>query len=457
MSACNFSSVLSSQFSSSLSNPELNIIKHLKSIHGPRYQVISTTVPDKLAFPLTAYLESIGSCPHMVPEESYSTFIFDSAKDKQSLSPHLIAGIAQFTYTGTFFRVYLASWTVDFNPFHFYGLVYESSSDELGCKLALEVYRYSDVLREGIWVYDDGSWTRDKSLQDAVQATRWDNIVLTDQFKENLQRDTKTFFESEDVYNSLGMTWKRGILLLGPPGNGKTESIKALLNGFRHEALYVKSFSSPCGPEFGIKTIFDHARRYAPCLLILEDLDSMVTPLVRSYLLNELDGLAQNSGILTVATTNHPERIEDAILNRPSRFDVKYEFGLPSLELRKRFAQKWIDKVQNLGAAAADAHGSVLGHREEGRIAEDVARRTEGWSFAFLKELFISYLLRLAHDSSLRKLKLNGKATEAILTSEEVLINQIERLSSQITKLKVADGAENGQTVGNLDGEKPQI
>jgi len=61
----------------------------------------------------------------------------------------------------------------------------------------------------------------------------------------------------------------------------------------------------------------------------------MVTDTVRSYLLNELDGLAQNDGILTIATTNHPERIDDAILNRPSRSDVKYHFDLPTHELRK--------------------------------------------------------------------------------------------------------------------------
>lgn len=125
------------------------------------------------------------------------------------------------------------------------------------------------------------------------------------------------------------------VLLLGPPGKSKTESIKALLNESGHDALYVKSFTTPFGPEHGVKTIFDHARRHSPCILVLEDLDAMVTDTVRSYLLNELDGLAQNDGILTIATTNHPERIDDAILNRPSRSDVKYHFDLPTHELRK--------------------------------------------------------------------------------------------------------------------------
>lgn len=210
--------------------------------------------------------------------------------------------------------------------------------------------------------------------------------------------------------------------------------------------------SSIQGPEYGICSIFDHARKHSPCILVLEDLDSMVTPFVRSYFLNELDGLAQNSGILTVATTNHPERIDDAILNRPSRFDVKYEFGLPCLELRKKFSRKWVDKVHGLDGTAAKGDGVIFGYGEEDRIAEEVARRTEGWSFAFLKELFISYLLRLAHDSSLRKLKPHCSAAEATPSSEEVLMNQIEQLSSQIMKLQAAVESQDEQAGGDLNG-----
>ncbi len=69
--------------------------------------------------------------------------------------------------------------------------------------------------------------------------------------------------------------------------------------------LYVKSLVSYGGPEYSIRQIFLKARAEAPCLLVFEDLDSLVTDQVRSYFLNEVDGLERNDGILMIGSTNH--------------------------------------------------------------------------------------------------------------------------------------------------------
>ncbi len=84
---------------------------------------------------------------------------------------------------------------------------------------------------------------------------------------------------------------------------------------------------------------------------------------------------------MTIATTNHPERIDDSILNRPSRFDVKYTFRLPDNELRHDFALKWIEKIAILG------EGTGVAFEKKEEIATAMSEKTEGWSFAFLKEL----------------------------------------------------------------------
>ena len=87
--------------------------------------------------------------------------------------------------------------------------------------------------------------------------------------------------------------------------------------------LYVKSFRSYKGEEGAMVDVFSHARRMAPCVLVLEDLDSLINNNNRSFFLNQLDGLESNDGLLVIGTTNHLENIDPALRNRPSRFDRK--------------------------------------------------------------------------------------------------------------------------------------
>ena len=77
----------------------------------------------------------------------------------------------------------------------------------------------------------------------------------------------------------------------------------------------------------------------------------MITDQNRSFFLNQLDGFAHNDGILTLATTNHPDRLDPAIVDRPSRFDRKYHFGLPALRARARTWRMWNGTLD-----AVDAH-----------------------------------------------------------------------------------------------------
>ena len=95
---------------------------------------------------------------------------------------------------------------------------------------------------------------------------------------------------------------------------------------------------------------------------------------------------AKNDGILTIATTNHAERIDDAILNRPSRFDVKYNYALPNENLRQTFTLKWLKKVKTLNGAGE----AIKFESSDDMIATQVSGRTDGWSFAFLKELYVN-------------------------------------------------------------------
>src|SRR5205814_921195 len=104
------------------------------------------------------------------------------------------------------------------------------------------------------------------------------------------------------------------------------------------------------------------------------------------YFLNELDGFAKNTGILTVASANDPAKLDPALVNRPSRFDRRYLFALPELQERHRYLHFFTSSLDtNLQLSDEDA-GSV-------------AAQTEGFSFAYLKELVLSSMMSwMAHS-----------------------------------------------------------
>ena len=237
-----FGQFLDAQFNAPVPNTELNIIKHLKAEY-PLSQHLSLTQTRDNNFPLSAYLLAIGITPTIVEPETHSLIDYDGSS-KRAYS-RAIAGITEYTYEGVDMRLFKASWSTFHHPVHFYHLVFSAENDGVGRRLIEAVYKWANELKDEIWVFDGGFWAKSKNLYKAVQMASWDDVVLDERFKEGLRRDTKTFFASKEAYISLGITWKRGILLLGPPGNGKTESIKALLKESKDVApLYVKSFTT---------------------------------------------------------------------------------------------------------------------------------------------------------------------------------------------------------------------
>lgn len=167
-------------------------------------------------------------------------------------------------------------------------------------------------------------------------------------------------------------------MLLGAPGNGKTHLIRALARSLKLPTLYVKSLEAQHSPSQSVVAdAFQRARKLAPCLFVLEDLDTLIEGKTRTYFLNELDGFENNRGILTIATCNFPERLDAAILERPSRFDRKYHFDLPALEQRIEYLRHARGRFSN-----------QLPLSEEALV--QVANEAEGYSYAYLKELMLS-------------------------------------------------------------------
>lgn len=115
--------------------------------------------------------------------------------------------------------------------------------------LLLAAGKWSDSLLNEIWVYDHGRWEKSRELWESIQGASWENVILDGDMKEALIQDHLNFFESKDTYKKLKVPWKRGVIYWGPPGNGKTISIKAMMKTLlgREDSvpsLYVRSLVS---------------------------------------------------------------------------------------------------------------------------------------------------------------------------------------------------------------------
>jgi len=283
------------------------------------------------------------------------------------------------------------------------------------------VCEWSCEVRGEILVYHDGYFEKNKELFDSIKTATFDNLILAEALKNEIRRDFSQFFEAREVYERYQIPWKRGAVFIGPPGNGKTHTIKALINELGKPCIYVRSFKSDCGTDQeNMAEVFKQARLTAPCVVVLEDLDAMIDDGNRAFFLNELDGFGANAGVAVIATTNHPDKLDAAILDRPSRFDRKYHFALPQRAERESYVVAWNTELQ------PDMKLTSSG-------IEQVASATEGFSFAYLKELLLSATVQwMSRDREMSMDEVVGQQVDLlrgqIKTTEEPEVAQRSRL-----------------------------
>ncbi|MGY5148982.1 MAG: CDC48 family AAA ATPase [Candidatus Nitrosopumilus sp. bin_68KS] len=215
---------------------------------------------------------------------------------------------------------------------------------------------------------------------------KWDDVGGLDDVKRELQEAVEWPMKYPGLYDKLGHTMPRGILLHGPSGTGKTLLAKAVAT--QSEANFV----SVRGPELlskwvgeserGIREIFKRARQSAPCVVFFDEIDSIapirgaggetaVTERVVSQLLTELDGMENMHGVIVLAATNRADMIDPALL-RPGRFDKIIQIPLPDKESRKSILKINAAKIPIIDDSSDPQHVDI----------EKIADLTDGLSGA---------------------------------------------------------------------------
>ncbi|KAK8092672.1 mitochondrial chaperone bcs1 [Apiospora kogelbergensis] len=205
-----------------------------------------------------------------------------------------------------------------------------------------KAYLKANEGKTSIFEDNDGHWRR----KEAKRIRQLSTIIMDEETKTNLMRDAETFVQSQRWYSSRGIPYRRGYLLYGRPGGGKSSLSLALAGRFGLE-IYILNLSSVSASN--LRSLV--AALPPRCVLLLEDIDAVnmtqsretdpqtqedgnptVNPRAKSGLslsdlLNVLDGISAQEGRILIMTSNHPEHLDEALI-RPGRIDLKIELPL---------------------------------------------------------------------------------------------------------------------------------
>ena len=282
------------------------------------------------------------------------------------------------------------------------------------------------------------------------EGIRFSDIAGEDEAKENLT-EIVDYLHNPDKYREIGASMPKGILLVGPPGTGKTMLAKAVAG----EANV--SFFSMSGSEFvemfvgmgasKVRDLFKQAKEKAPCIVFIDEIDAIgkkrdgqiggndEREQTLNQLLTEMDGFEGTTGVIILAATNRPESLDPA-LTRPGRFDRRVPVELPDLDGREAILRVHARKIKvsdnvdfkQIARMASGASGAELAN-----IVNEAALRAvrDGRKFATQADL----------EESIEVVIAGYQKKNSILTTKEKLIVSYHEIGHALVAAKQTDSA----------------
>ena len=237
------------------------------------------------------------------------------------------------------------------------------------------------------------------------QEKEWNDIVLSETQQKSIDRNITKFIENMNLFQARNLSSSRGVLITGPPGTGKTLLCNTIMSQTECTFIYITSES--VNNKGDIHEMYELARSLSPTIIVVEDIDTLGAgdreqyggdhPLLGEFL-NCLAGIEKNDQVVTIATTNYPQHLDKALIDRPGRFDVRIDFGLPDEELRETILKRYLREIK---------HTKIN--------FKSLVKKCEGMSGAYLKEIVMS--------SYMEALEQNDYNEDFVLDSKIILKN----------------------------------
>ena len=226
------------------------------------------------------------------------------------------------------------------------GLVYREADEAEVVALARSLLQEADPFKNRVVLVNRDLWT----VRSRISGRTWSDIIPNERTKQELDFIAASI-RDHDMLKAEGLTIKRGLLLSGPPGDGKSTAIECFANSVAGAAtiIIVEATES-------VRAIYRLAQSLAPAVVILEDLDLMTRSRqnpnqlavnkddMTGELLQVLSGASSYPDVVTIATTNHSEAIDEALSRRAGRFDAHVRMGYPTDDEKQRVLDLYLDR-----------------------------------------------------------------------------------------------------------------